>query len=142
MYGEDKNLPYDLLTSPQTPVYNVDDYVKQHMHVFKGIHAKFLSRLQASRAEMMARQHKRAIPVTIQVGDTVIVRQPDRTSKLSPKFSGACSVVRKLHGNKSEVHHHLLNTVEIVHSDWLVKTNAQVESSTENTFSPFSPDAR
>ncbi len=123
-----KNLPYDLLASSQTPVYNVDDYVKQHMHVFKGIHAKFLSRLQASRAEMMARQHKRATPVTIQVGDTVKVRHPDRTSKLSPKFSGPCSVVRQLHGNKFEVHDPLLNTAEIVHSDRLVKTNDQINS--------------
>ena len=36
LYGVDKNLPYDLLASPQYPVYNVDDYVKQHMHCFQG----------------------------------------------------------------------------------------------------------
>ncbi len=54
LYGEDKNLPYDLLARPQTPVYNVDYYVKQHMHVFKDIHANVRCRLKASRAEMMA----------------------------------------------------------------------------------------
>lgn len=133
LYGEDKNLPYDLLARPQTPVYNVDDYVKQHMHVFKDIHANVRYRLKASRAEMMAQQHKRATPVTIQVGDTVKIRQPDRISKLSPKFSGPCSVVRQLHGNKFEVHDPLLNTVEIIHSDRLVKTNAQINSSSEST---------
>ncbi len=35
--------------------------------------------------------------------------------------------------NKFEVHDPLLNTVEIVHSDRLVKTNTQIESSTEST---------
>lgn len=136
LYGEDKNLPYELLASPQTPVYNVDDYVKQHMHVFKNIHANVRHRLQASRAEMMAQQHKRATPVTIQVGDTVKVRQPDRISKLAPKFSGPCSVVRQLHGNKFEVHDPILNTVEVIHSDRLVKTNAQISSSSLESTTP------
>ena len=132
LYGIDKNLPYDLLASPQKPVYNVDDYVKQHMHVFKNIHTQVRSKLQASRAEMMAKQHKRATPVTIQVGDTVKVHLPNRSSKLAPKFSGPRSVIRQLHGNKFEVHDPLLNNVEIVHSDRLVKTNAQINPSLEN----------
>ncbi len=65
--------------------------------------------------------------------ETVKIRQPDRISKLSPKFSDPCSVVRQLHGNKFEVHDPLLNTAEIIHIDRLVKTNAQINSSSEIT---------
>ncbi len=33
LYGAEKRLPYDLLTSPQQPVYNTDNYVQQQLHV-------------------------------------------------------------------------------------------------------------
>ncbi len=64
LYGVDKRLSYDLSASPQKPVYNIDNYAKQHMHVFTDIHAKVRRRLQASRAEMIVKQHKNAVPVT------------------------------------------------------------------------------
>ncbi len=31
LFGIEKRLPYDLLTSPQQPVYNADNYTQQHM---------------------------------------------------------------------------------------------------------------
>ena len=75
----------------------------------------------------MAKQHKNAVLVTIKVGDTVMVRLPERNSKLSPKFVGPRLVVRQLHGNKFEVHDPFLNTVDVVHSDRLKKTRARTE---------------
>jgi len=77
----------------------------------------------------MAQQYKRAIPVTINVGDTVMVHLPEWNSKLSPKFVGPCLVVRQLHGNKFEVHDPFLNTTEVVHCDRLKKTRARTDPS-------------
>ncbi len=34
LYGVENRLPYDLLTSPQQPVYNTDNYAQQQLHVF------------------------------------------------------------------------------------------------------------
>ncbi len=76
LYGADKRLPCDILANPQKPVYNTGSYVKQYMHVFTDIHTK------------VRLQHKRAVPVTIKVRSTVMVRLPERNSKLSPKFIG------------------------------------------------------
>ncbi len=107
----------DILANPQKPVYNTGSYAKQYMHVFTDIHTK------------VRLQHKRAVPVTIKVGSTVIVRLPERNSKLSPKFIGSRLVVRQLHDNKFEVHVPLLNIVDVVHSDWLKKTRVQTNPS-------------
>ncbi len=67
LYGANKRLLYGILASPPKPAYNIDSYAKQHMHIFTDIHTKILNRLQTSGAEMMALQHKRAVPVTIKV---------------------------------------------------------------------------
>lgn len=44
------------------------------------IHANVWERLQTSRAEMTAKQHKRAIPITIKDKDNAIVRLPERSA--------------------------------------------------------------
>ena len=128
LYGVDKRLPYDLLTGPTKPVYNIDNYADQHLHVFSKIHKQVREKLLASRAEMMAQQHKRAVPVQIQVGDNVMVQAPIRNSKLAPKFFGPRLVVSRLHGNKFGVLDPVQNTTEIVHSDRLKKTRAQTDT--------------
>ncbi len=76
--GVDKGLPYDLLANPQKLVYNIENYDKQCMHIFTDIHAKARSRLQSSRAEVMVKVHKNAVPVTFKVGDNVIIRLPEK----------------------------------------------------------------
>ena len=129
LYGVDKRLPYDLLSSPQHPVYNIEDYAKQHMHVFADIHAQVRGKLEASKTEMMDKQHKRAVPVTIQVGDTVMVADSDRSDKLSPKFFGPRLVVCQLHGNKYGIFNPILRTVDVIHSDRLKKTRADTDPS-------------
>ncbi len=65
LYGVEKRLLYDLLTSPQQPVYNTDNYTQQQLEVLGKIHSCARSRLKATKAEMMANQHKRAVPVNL-----------------------------------------------------------------------------
>ncbi len=84
LFGLEKRLPYDLLTSPHQPVYNTDNYTQQQLQVFGKIHPSVRSKLKASNTEKMANQHKRAILVNIKQGDTVTIEQPERMSKLSP----------------------------------------------------------
>ena len=124
IYGFDKRLPYDVLLQIPRPVYNVDDYAKVLIHSFQKIYNSVRDKLQASRADMIKRQHSRASPVTFAVGDTVMKRSPERSSKLSPKFTGPFQIIEKLHGNKFKVLHPQLNTSEIIHSDRLKKFEA------------------
>ncbi len=56
----DKRLPYDLFSKPQKPVYDIDNYAEQQLHVFANIHNKVCGEPQASRVEMTAKQHKKS----------------------------------------------------------------------------------
>ncbi len=86
LYEVEKLLPYELLTNPQQPVYNTDKYTQQQLHVFGTIHASVRSKLKATKTEIMVNQHKRAILVNFKRGDNVMILQPEKKSKLSPKF--------------------------------------------------------
>ncbi len=125
LFGVEKRLPYDLLRNFSTPICNVDDYVKCQLKVFSDIHESVRKKFQATYAAMCEQQYQRASPVTLQVGDSVMVRVPERGSKLSPKFVEPCRLTQNLGGHKFEVTDHLSNTHEIVHSDRLKKTSAQ-----------------
>ncbi len=48
LFGVEKRLPYDLLTSPQQPVYNTDKYTQQ-LHVFRKINSSVRSKLKATK---------------------------------------------------------------------------------------------
>ncbi len=126
LYGVEKRLPYDLLSCSHKPVYDVTSYADQQMKVFSDIHANVRKCLQASRAEMMSKQLKRATPVQFKVGDTVMVQQPERTSKLSHKFTGPYRIERR-HGNKFEVSDLATRHLQIVHSDRLKLTHTTDE---------------
>ncbi len=39
IFGVEKRLPYDLLSSSQSRVYNIDDYAKCQLKVFSDIHS-------------------------------------------------------------------------------------------------------
>ncbi len=121
LYGVEKRLPYDLLTSPQQPVYNTDNYTQQQLHVLGKIHASVRSMLKAAKAEMLANQYKRAIPVNFKPVDNVMIQQPERMSKLSPKFVGPYRIVRYVYGNKFEVMEANTNVTLVIHSDRLKK---------------------
>ncbi len=62
LFGVEKRLLNDLLTSPQQPVYNTHNYTQQQLHVFGKIHSSARSKLKATKTEMIATQHKGAIP--------------------------------------------------------------------------------
>jgi len=126
VYGMEKRLPYDLLDSPQNPVYNMEDYAKSQLNLFSNIHKDVQKRLLASKAAMNSQQHRRSSPVKFQMGDSVMVRVPERSSKLSAKFVGPRLIVNQLQGNKFELFDPLLNTLETVHSDRLKGTNVKL----------------
>ncbi len=121
LYRVEKYLPYDLLTSPQQPVYNTDNYTQQQLHVLGKIHASVRSKLKATKTEMMANQHKRAIPVNFKPGDNVMTQQPERMSKLSPKFLRPYRTVRYVYESKFEVMEPNTNVTLVIHSDRLKK---------------------
>ena len=127
LYGSDKRLPYHLLLNTQPPVYNPDDYVKSQLQVFSDIHKTVREKLHCTNAAMCAQQHKRADPVTLQVGDSVMLRVPDRESKLSPKFQGPRYITQRLDGHKFVLWDPTSQTFETVHSDRLKRTEAEPE---------------
>ncbi len=120
-------MTYDLLTSPQRPVYNTDNYTQQQLHVFGKVHSSVKSKLSAA-TEMMANQHKRAILVNFKQADTVMIQQPERKSKLSPKFVGPYRKVRYVYGNKFEVMEANTNITLVIHSDRLKKIPSPPDS--------------
>ncbi len=123
----EKRFPYDLHSSYHSCVYNVDDYAKSQLKVFRDIHSNDRERLQEISEAMCLQQHKRAAPVSLRVGDSVMLQIPERNSKLSPKFVGPRQIVRQLGGHTFEIYDLILNAYEIVHADRLKKTSAQPE---------------
>ena len=118
MFGQDKRLPYDILTETRYPLYNVEDYSKLQAHKFQDIYQQVRQRMQASRAEIIAKQHRRARPLSLQVGDSVMKRVPERGSKLDPKFEGPFIIVGKQQ-NKFRIRGQ--SDEEVVHGERLKK---------------------
>ncbi len=97
LFGVDKRLPYELLGGTHSPVYNAEDYVKCHLKVFSDIHKSVRSKLQATNTAMCATQHKRVTPVTLQVGDFVMVQVPERES------CAGCSWTQHIGRNEAQI---------------------------------------
>ena len=127
LYGHELRLPYDLLDSPQRPVYNVEDYSNAHMKVFADIHQQVRHHLTKSKEAMCVKQHKLSAPVELGPGDNVVVQVPERRSKLSPKFLGPRVITQRLHGNKFEVFDPVTKSTQVVHNDLLKRTKARPE---------------
>ncbi len=127
IFGVEKRLPYELLSSSHSRVYYVNDYAKSQLKVFSDFHSNVRERLQETSEAMCLQQHKRAAPVSLKVGDFVMLRVPERNSKLSPKFVGPRQIIRQLGFHKFEIYDLILNAYEIVHVDRLKKTSAQPE---------------
>ncbi len=137
IYGFDKRLPYDVLVHSPVPLHSLDDYSKLQLHCFQSIHESVREKLKPPREKMLHKQHAQATPVTIQVGDFVMKRAPDRSCKLSPKFSGPLLDTSRCHPNKYEILDPSNNVAEVVHVDRLKKVSA---SFTPDTI-PSSPPA-
>ncbi len=96
-----------------------------------------MEKLKASREEMLGKQHSQADPVYLDVCNSVMKRAPDRSCKLTPKFSGPFLLTAKLHGNKFKTLDPSTNVSEVVHVDRLKKVSASLTPATEP--SPPSP---
>ncbi len=88
VFGVEKRLPHDLLSSRQPPVYDVENYAKIQLNTFANIHQEVTAKLIQTSEDRTAKQHRTANPASFQVGDTVMSLAPERHSKLSPKFNG------------------------------------------------------
>ena len=122
-------LPYDVLSQPPSPVYNVDDYIKEQKFFFTRINSQVRNKLQASRAEMASQQHRQVHPISLLSGDVVAKLTPERSSKLSAKFWGPFTIVAKLHGNKFKIMDNVTHATEVTHADRLRKVSLKpVES--------------
>ena len=119
----DKRLPYDILLQSPRPLYNPDAYAKLQISVFQRIHRAVRSKLSVSQEAMLTRQHKSAQPVTITEGDLVFILEPNRTSKLSPKYSGSCRVLSRGHDNKFTIRFLVSGSERVVHVDHLKRVH-------------------
>lgn len=117
LFGEDKRLPYTLLLQRPSPVYNADDYAKVHLAVGQDIFGRVRNTLDASRQLMVNRQHQHAQPSNMVTGDLVFVAEPNRSSKLSPRFSGPLRVIQEELGNKLRVWELHSDAERVVHTD-------------------------
>lgn len=117
IYDIDKRLPYDILAGKSTPAYNMDDYSVRQLQVFNSIHCEVRKYLEASRHEMMLKQHAKAAKIEAAVGDTVMIKSPERVSKLTPKFLGPFTITKLAHGNEIDVKHISTGKEETVHVD-------------------------
>ncbi len=86
---------------------------------------------------MLRKQHSQATPVRLNVGDSVMKRAPDRSCKLTPRFSGPFLLTAKLHGNKFKILDPNTNISEVVHVDRIKKVSASLTST--DAPSPPSP---
>ncbi len=146
LYGSEKRLLYDVPVPSPVPLYSPDDYSKLQLHCFQTIHNSFREKLKASWEEILCKQHSQATPFTLDVGDSVIKRVPDRSCKLTPKFSGPYLLTAKLHGNKFKLLNPNTNVSEVVLIDRLKKvsasfTPAAAPSPPSPTDLPSPPDA-
>ncbi len=98
----EKRLSYDL-AKPHKPFYNYDRYAHQQLRIFAKIHSEVRGKLKSTKAEMMANQHKKAVPVALKEGDTVMLKQGERNFKLGAKFVVPYRVNRNVRGNKFEI---------------------------------------
>ncbi len=103
IFGYDKRLPSDVLLKSSSPFYIPLDCSKLQLHSFQTIHASVREKLKASKEETTQRQCLHATLITLNVGDSVMKRSPERSCKLAPKFMGPFLVTAKLHGNKFKV---------------------------------------
>ncbi len=119
LFGTHKRMPYEFPSSDPRPLYCMDDYVKRRMTVFQRIHTSVRDHLALFQADMLKKQHQRAKPHEIVVGDIVFNRVHDRHSKLDPLFHGPHRVTELLSGHKVKILDLKSGTESVVHKDHL-----------------------
>ena len=138
LFGTDKRLPYEFLLSDPRPLYNLDDYVRARVADFQRIHRFVHDRLTVSQDEMLRKQHQRAVPHEINVGDIVFLKLHDRSSKLDPRFDGPYRVTESLHGHKVRVLNLTSRKEHDVHIDNLKRVDRGFD---DDSLTPIQPHA-
>ena len=123
LFGTDKRLPYEFLSSTPRPLYCLDDYVKRRVTDFQRIHTSVRDHLAISQADMLRKQHQRATPHEIEVGDIVFARVQDRPSKLDPLFYGPHRVTDILAGHKVKLLDLKSGAIFVTHKDHLKRVD-------------------
>lgn len=96
-----------------------------YIRTFYQIHQEVQAKLRHTSEITTAKQHKRARPVSFQVGVAVMAQTPEQPSKHSPKITDPYKTVHVMGGNKYLVFDTDRNSFEVVHSDKLKKTVAE-----------------
>ncbi len=148
IFGVEKRLPYDLLTSSQPPVNDYEDYSKVQLKIFGNIHKQVKDNLLQSSTARSLKQHKSACQVSFHIGDSVKVQTQERHTKLDKKFKGPYQIVQDLGGHKFQIFDSGKVELTTVHSDRLKKTSADApgyaplsDVSPDSLFSPAASDA-
>ncbi len=68
IFGEDKLLPYDLLSAEPQPVYTYDDYIATNINEFQLIHRRVRDHRKAYKEDLVKQQHKVSRKVDFNVG--------------------------------------------------------------------------
>ncbi len=131
--GSEKRFPYDLLVSPRKRIYS-EDYSQYQLKTLRVRRDEVRKSLQASCAEMLARQHSKVRAVSITVDDTVFNAATKRQVKFTPKFSGPFIVKEHLHDNKIRIFDPALNASEVIHVDRLKRADIPLPSSFESSY--------
>jgi len=104
IFGEDKLLPYDLLTSEPKPIYNYDDFIATRIHKFQGIQNRVREHMKTYSEELKKLQYKIVKQVTIKIGNLVMAKinvPVGNSNVFSPKLTCPHKVIEKAGENKN-----------------------------------------
>ena len=141
LYGSDKRLPYEFLSSEPRSLYNVDDYVKNRVSAFRRIHMSIRDSLADSQKSMLYKQHQCAKLHEIEIGDIVFTRVQDRHSKLDPRFNGPHCVIEMMAGHKVKLRHLSSGSENLVHRDHLKRVDRGFDVESASPLSYHAPDS-
>ncbi len=146
IFGEDKILPYDLLSATPSPIYNEDDFIKNRINKFQTIYQRVREHMNKYSEQMREQQHKIAKVVNLKPGDIVMSKLHvpiANSNKLSPKYTGPYKVISAASGNKFQLQNLKDGEVVVKHSDDLKLTSGLSSesplSSNDNNMSNDSP---
>ena len=134
VFGQDKRLPYSIVTSNPKPLYNPDDYAKLRLNDFHKIYMKVTEALASSKREMIKNTNKNSKEKDLNIGDLVYMKRQDMNSKLDPIFEGPFRITQKLSGNKIEIKHIQTNKQIKTHTDLVKPVSSLMDNTTiDNT---------
>ena len=94
IFGSEKRVPYDLLNSNPSPVYNPEDYTNMRVRDFQVIHQRVREALKETNTEMALKVNKRKKKEKeIKKDDVVYILNQNRKNKLDVKFHGPARVL-------------------------------------------------